>query len=287
MKRRFNKNIVTTRMKLNEVNLFRQLATEFNTRFSRSTFVEETHSHKGFVEYDSRILGRRKVVEISDLLFITFNKALGEIRINFLQAKYQNKPYKKFISFKGNVFQRELLSEKPDVIDIHGLGFHRNILNFTNYKSITSYGVFYVDIKGEIDFLYTMPEYTLPRSFKTKNGITTFYFSPGPYCPNASCTGGMWSDETISTCSLDVFASEVLNGRIGAPLTTTHMPYFRDLFASMLEIHPKNSVIQEMNDYFRYGNFDDYGNDSDSSSNGYHPNTIIVITEGKVNPDEI
>lgn len=106
MKRKFNENIVITGMKLNEVNLFRQLAMEFNTNFSKSTFVQETHSNKGFMEYDSRILGRRKVVEISDLLFITLNKASGELRINFLQAKYQGKPYKKFMSFKGNIFQR-------------------------------------------------------------------------------------------------------------------------------------------------------------------------------------
>lgn len=284
MKNRFNTNILKSGIKLNEVNLFRQLASEFNTKFSSSTFVEETHSHKGFVEYDSRLLGKRKLVEISDLLFITYNKSIKEFRINFLQAKYQSKPYKKFISFRGNIYQRELLSEKPDIFDVKGLGFHRNILNYTNFKSITSYGVFYVDIKGDIDFLYTMPEYTIPRNFKTKTGITTFYFAPGPYCPNASCRAGMLAQETISTCSMDIFASEVIMGRIGAPLQNSQVPYFKGLFSTMLKTNPDDHVLREINDYL---NENERYNNEMKTFNDYHPNVIVVIAEGRENNIEI
>jgi len=289
MKKRFNSRITTSGLPLNEVNLFRQLSDELNTRFSSSTFISETHGRKGFIEYQSRIKGGRKVVEISDLLIITYNKMKHEFRINFLQAKYKKTPYKNFISFRGNVYQRELLAEKPDIMDIHSLGFHRNILNFTNYMSITAYGIFYVDTSGEIDFLYTMPEYLFPKNLHTKTGITNFYFSRGSYCPYLRCTYGMMHDETISTCSLNIFTSELLAGRIGAPLDHMYIPYVSRKITSMLSFNPNNVVLSQLNEILK-----EYGQDREYESNiagmnysDYYPNTLIVITDGNRIDEEI
>lgn len=281
MKSRFNRDIALSGVKVNEINLFRLLANEFNTKVSKGIFVKETHSHKGFIEYNSRILGRRKVVEISDLLFLTYNKRLNELRMTFMQAKFKKEQYKKFISFRGNVFQRELLTEKPDISDINKLGFHKNSLNFTSYESITSYGVFYTDLKGEIDFLYTMPQYLQPLNLHTKTGITRFEFNPNPYCPYKKCMAGKMKDETISTCSLDVFTNEVLQGRVGAPVNLLIFPYIRSLIYSMLSVEPYNSVLIELsNNLSRL--FDT--NDLEFIRKEYdvfnHMNAVIVLTDG-------
>ena len=64
------------------------------------------------------------------------------------------------------------------------------------------------------------------------------------------------------------------------------MPYFKYLFDSIFKTYTENKVIQEIKDYFMNKDLIYYLNDIDSSLMGYHPNTIIVITEGKVNPED-
>ena len=164
MKSNFNLRIPCLPRK-DEINLFGLMAELFNTSHSKSTLVKKVHGRIGFVEYNSRILGKNKTVEIADLQLITCNKKTNEIRICFLQAKYRRGIFRRFLDIKTNLFQWELLMEKPNIIDTYHNGFPTNILNFTTYESITSFGVFYEDKSGEIDLMkYYIDYYDIPRT---------------------------------------------------------------------------------------------------------------------------
>jgi hypothetical protein len=280
LKTHFNNIIKSSKQLVNEVFLFRVMADIFNTCHSKATFVKETHSHKGFVHYNSKIQGKIKKIEISDLLFITYNKSINKVRICFLQAKYKKTNYRKFLSFRGNVYQRELLKDKPDIIDTNNLGFPCNILYFTNYKSITAYGVFYYDKVGDIDFLYTLPHFLKPKNIHVPKGDTPFHFQGYKSCPNVLCSKGILKDETISTCSLDVFQQEVLKGHIGAPVNGTLLPVIRNMISLMREQDPENSVIEEMQGFINESYNGLTTVDVPIKKVNYCPNAILLITDG-------
>ena len=271
MKQTFN-SLLNTLPKIDEVNLFRLMADLFNSDSSKATFVKEVHGHKGFVDYHSNILGSLKQIEIADLLLITCNRRNNEIRICFIQAKHRKGNYRRFLTFKANVFQWELLAEKPDVIDNYGAGFPTNILNFSTFESITSFGIFYHDRNGLIDFLYTLPKHILPRS---KKKIQTMDFWGNCICPNSSCLRGKMPNETISTCSMNIFKQEALACRIGAPIDSSMRLYLSNLFSSMRKNSSENI---ELIDEFM-GRLDVVNNDI--SDDMYQPNTILLMTDGE------
>lgn len=283
MKTDFNNEIKATPV-INEISLFRTMANGFNTNRSKGTFVEEVHGQKGFVEYYSNILGRIKKVEIADLMFITYNKSNREIRICFLQAKFKSKPCNGFLSFAGNIFQWELLSEKPDVSCKQGLHFPSNILNFAkgSYESITSYGVFYVDKAGEIDFLYTLPMHLNPYNLKVKRGITPFYFrTPMPYkCPDITCRIGINRNEVISTCSMDIFHEQMLLGKIGAPINTSIQRYIKQMIIKMRDNEPRNPLLNEIAERINVEDFNGRDLENLGGDGYYYPHAIIIITNG-------
>jgi hypothetical protein len=88
-------------------------------------------------------------------------------------------------------------------------------------------------------------------------------------------------DETISTCSLDVFTSEVLQGRIGAPVNSIIFPYIRNLIDSMLIAEPNNSVLIEISNYMNsLYNSNDLEFIKIKKDEFYHMNAVIVSTDG-------
>ena len=104
------------------------------------------------------------MVEIGDLVLITYDRSRKELRICTLQAKYKKDSVTKFLRIKRlDVFQWELLKDRPNVIAASKkYKVPQNILNFNpKYKSISAYGIFYQDPvpNGDIDFLFTIPEY--------------------------------------------------------------------------------------------------------------------------------
>lgn len=271
MKQTFN-SLLNSLPKIDEINLFRLMAKLFNSGTSKATFINEVHGHKGFVDYHSKILGSKKRIEIADLLLITCNRRNDEIRICFIQAKHRKGNYRRFLTFKANVFQWELLTEKPDIFDNYGAGFPTNILNFSIFESITSFGIFYYDRNGLIDFLYTIPRYIQPRS---KKKIQTMDFWGNCICPNSSCLRGKMPYETISTYSLDVFKQEALACRIGAPIDSSIKPYLSNLFYSMRKNSSEN--IELIDEFMK--RLDLVNNDI--SDDMYQPNTILLITDGE------
>ena len=228
MKAKLNAAVRAAGMKVDEEMLFRELAKEFNTAVSRATYVEEMH--KNMIEFGSGYkVGGVAKVELGDLMLLTYDKATNELRLCILQAKHRKGRYYRFLNFNANIFQWELLKDKPMIINrSKKFDFPTNILNFrTDYESITAYGIFYEDnISGEIDFLYTLPKYIVPKSIPKKKltkGVRMFHFS----CPrklgasNSLCRAGITCKEAVSTCSLDVFEAQVLRCKVGAPIDDT------------------------------------------------------------------
>jgi len=271
MKSIFNSRIPSL-IRKDEVNLFGLMAELFNTSHSKSTFVKKVHGRIGFVDYNSTILGRIKTVEIADLQLITCNRKTNEIRICFIQAKYRRGNFSRFLTLNANLFQWELLKDKPDIIDTYHNGFPTNILNFSTYKSITSFGIFYEDKSGEIDFLYTLPKHISKRN---NNEYQTMNFYGSCYCPNIHCAKGIMSNETISTCSMDIFEKEVLACKIGAPVVGNIKIYLAGLLQA---IRSNNSnEIHETLDEFN-SRLGDVGDNISLEVN--YPNTILLLTDG-------
>lgn len=279
MKTKLNQKIQHS-SKTNEIALFQIMASLFNSNISQSTFVKETHGRKGFIEFYSEINKKSKIVEIADILLITYNKRKSELRICFLQAKYKKERYTRFLSFIGNAYQWELLTYKPGITDVYHLGYPPNILNFSNYESITAYGVFYVDILNEINFLYTIPKFIIPKNIYKEKTTMNFFGSPCR-CPDEKCNWGIRTKETISTCSIDIFEEQVLAGNIGAPIKDFQtITFVNNLLLAMGEDYKNNETIYNLINILKTT----YNNDlKTTSSSNYYPNTIIIITDGNVN----
>lgn len=284
MKKEFNR-AVSSMINVNEVELFREMAKQFNyNKFTRATYVEEVHQR--YVEFNSSFQGGTKKVELGDLLFLTYNKSQKELKMCVLQAKYRSKPYKKFLDCDADIFQWELLYYRPDVYNKSKMNIPKHILNFRNdFKSITAYGIFYHDkMSNEIDFLYTLPELFSPKRMMP-NPSKVFSFT----CPNlggckitccgcgTGCLGkkGAVPWETLYTCAIDVFENEVLSWRIGAPINDSEIKkYILGLLQSMRRDADDREVIDEiLRDQ-------DFETDSEHFNNeDAHPSAVIVITE--------
>lgn len=270
---------------IGEIELFREMAKQFNyNKIAKCTYVKEVH--KNYVEFESSISIRNVTRELGDLLFFTYDKSKKELRICVLQAKYRKGSYRKFLNCKADLYQWDLLYYKPDV---HSKGkgcIPKNILNFRHdFKSITAYGIFYHDkLHKEVDFLYTLPELFYPSKL-TPPPSKTFYFNcPGNCSPRCCGSGsgcshkiGATKNETLFTCSIDVFEKEILSCRIGAPIYDENIKkYALSLLSSMRGESDVPEVIEEiLREYdFNEGIENEF-------INGGHPSAIIVVIESK------
>lgn len=283
MKSQLNYEIKRTGMKVDEENLFREMAKEFNTTISKATYVEVIH--KNSVEFSScyKVGGVAKV-ELGDLMLLTYDKARNELRICILQAKYKKGRYYYFLNFHADIFQWELLKEKPFITNkSKRFNFPSNILNFRDdYDSITAYGIFYEDnISREIDFLYTLPKHIEPRNYpkgRITNGVRSFYFRCPKHLgsPNSMCKEGITPKEAISTCSLDVFEEQVLRCKVGAPINDAKVKnWVARLLVSYKGSSTMPEVIDDLLEYLDVG--DDYI-DEVYDFEGI-PSVMVVVTD--------
>lgn len=286
MKKELNMVINKSGVKIEEVSLFREMSKQFNNYpVSRSTYVEEIHGRKGWVQFASGYkTGGTATCELGDLLFLTYDKAVKELRICILQAKYRKGRYGKFLNFNADLFQWELLRDKPDISNKGRLIFPKNILNFRNdYQSISAYGIFYNDnISGDIDFLYTIPGHIGPRSYPKRTiskGNRAFRFSCplGLGSPNLWCRKGYCHKEVISTCSMDVFEMGVLSCMIGAPVNLNINSWVMNLLRNVKDRADNPEIIEEI--------IKSYDSDIDLAYSNYLfdliPPIIFVITDSK------
>lgn len=163
---------------INEIILFREIHSILNTKFN-SILIEEAHQHK--ISYKSKALNNFIKREISDLLIITFSIKMKKAKMTFLQAKYKREKTLngKEFSFKGDFFQYELLATRPTITNHSAkFNFPSNILSFSNFDSIGSFGVFYNDTKGRLDMAYAVAKDLSVKKKVTskKQSSRTLYF---------------------------------------------------------------------------------------------------------------
>lgn len=218
MKAEINKK-VTSLAKINEISIFRAMESSINSK-SKSIFVEETHSWAGFVEYNSPNCPVPVVKEIADLMIVSHNPRNKENRLCFLQAKYHQKRISPFLKFRGDFYQWELLNIRPIIKNAGKSNFPKDILSFTNFKSISSFGIFYHDSNSKIDMLYSIPDLLSPTSIKThkKRPSTTLVFPGYKKCPISGGYTILNQNEIQTTCDLDMFEKLLLSGIVGAPI---------------------------------------------------------------------
>ena len=167
--------------RVDEITLFREINLILSKTFT-TTLIEETHQHK--VDYKSKAINDFVKREISDLLIIVFSRKIKKSKMTFLQAKYEvkNSFSKGQFSFKGDFFQYELLSTRPNIKNKSKFNFPVDILSFSNFDSIGSFGVFYKDGKGLFDMAYaTAKDLSINKPVRLKSQkLRTLYFPDLP-----------------------------------------------------------------------------------------------------------
>lgn len=281
-------------IKVDEVFLFREMMNIFNSySMSKAIFVKEVHGKKGMVKYNSKYRTTPPEVEIADLLLLTYNNSKEKIndnrlKISFLQAKYLKGTYKNFLNFKANIFQWELLKDKPQLINaVNNIPF--NILNFRDdYSSLTTYGIFYPDsASGDIDFLYTLPALIKPKntivSSKSKgNKNFEFICRKGLSNPDTSCILGLSSKEALTTCSMDIFENQVLSWKVGAPINDGIKPYVVGLLSNIRKGLSDTTIVDEVIEGL--GKINPDSNNSEFNVDESLP-VLLVITDSSLYED--
>src|ERR1035437_4950827 len=98
-----------------EIDLFQEMANILKTSYKVS-FVRETHKH--MVNFKSVTIAQTIQREISDLWIITFSPTKRIAKMTFLQAKFHRGGLKDPFEFNGDFFQYELLSNRPDIVNV-------------------------------------------------------------------------------------------------------------------------------------------------------------------------
>lgn len=206
---------------IDELLLFRNMSYLLNTSVSRCTYVNNIHG-KIYVEYLSKIANGIKRVELGDLWIFTYDLAKKVLKMCIMQIKYRKRQYYRFLDLPINIYQWELLKDKP-ILKYCNFNIPYQILSFQkSYESISAYGIFYhdnVSKKKEIDFLYTLPRCLKPKTPHKTSTIQSYEFiCPGGMgSPNLLCKECN-SKETFTTCSIDIFEKEILSAHIGVPI---------------------------------------------------------------------
>lgn len=201
-----------------EVRLFRWMVSILAKK-NRLLFIKETHGSKGFVEFTSKVKRKRMIwtKEISDLMFVIYSKKKQETKIFLLQSKFHRKRTSPFLVFHGDYLQLELLRDKPLINSRNNLRLPDDFLRLANgYKSFRTYGVFYRDRNGEIDFLYTVSD-LLKECSLLKQVFGKIEFNVNK--KNSTTRHITFNkNELLSTSSIDHFEKNLLNFKIGAPI---------------------------------------------------------------------
>lgn len=265
-----------SKLRFDEIFLFREMAKSLNN-ITPTIFVKETHGRRGWVQFHSEITNTVMQKEISDLLIVCLNKPTNEIKISFLQAKYHRTTINPFLRFHGDYLQLELLKRRPDINQNNFFGFPQNILNFSNYRSLTSYGVFYHDAGSSIDMLYSVSDLLRQENLNVLKGSIVF---PGHQeCPMINCFTAN-RKEMLSTCNLDLFESGLLSFQIGAPINNNKMieAYFGKLFKYIISNAKKGSDLSFLTDLL--GDFIRNTETTDNEIKG-NPAMLIIQTHSE------
>jgi hypothetical protein len=273
MKTEINKVISATKA-YREIPLFKAMATSLNN-YVPAIFIPETHGRRGWVKFNSARTGKTEQKEISDLMIISFNRPTKIFKLAFLQAKYHRHGTNPFLNFLGDYLQLELLQNRPVIQPNSFFKFPINILNFSTYRSLTTYGVFYHDLNNDIDMLYTIADLLIPTGLSIIRGNIEFPGNPG--CPKVNCqTTNLL--ELISTCNIDIFEKGLISFQIGAPiLNNSNMEkYLKRLLLHVKSITKTKEVVAYLDSFLT--NFINDSNETAFELPEIHPNILILQT---------
>lgn len=267
---------------IDELSLFENMSYLLNTSVSRCTYVNNIHG-KIYVEYSSKIANSIKKVELGDLWIFTYEQAKKVLRMCIMQIKYRKRQYYRFLDFPINIYQWELLKDKP-ILKSCNFNIPCQILNFQKeYESISAYGIFYHDNISkmkEIDFLYTLPRCLNPKNPHKTSTIQSYEFiCPGGMgSPNLLCKEYN-SKETLTTCSIDIFEKEILSARIGVPINGEMIRFVVTLLESMQDGADDASVIQRILSDFNEDQNRNTASHFFYKKNIEFPQALVIVTD--------
>ena len=158
--------------------------------------------------------------------------------MTFLQAKYNKDKFLNGgrVSFKGDFFQYELLSTRPNIRNNSSkFNFPNDILSFSNFDSIGSFGVFFKDAKGLFDMAYAAA-----KDLSTKHpSIQKIRSSRVLYFPSLNTNSSIFKldknklIELRATLNINCFIIGLLNFLIGG------------------EFIRQRSIVQFLKSYFK------------------------------------
>lgn len=240
-----------------EVDLFRRMLLDLKHYYHATVVASETHQHYVCFDAVDPITGANvnKRREISDLFIIAYSPNLRIARATFLQAKVarNNKGLDgNVFTFNGEYYQYYLLSQRP-MFRCANCGLPYYVLQDAYLSSIGSYGVFYKDTNNKVDFAYQPAGHLIQLA---STNIKTWHFqydnSQTYYTPKGI-------PDLYCTYNLDVFERELINLRLGSPLTIDrrHWPYphfwwhqlARSIVSSNQSVHLINEVISGVGEF--------------------------------------
>jgi hypothetical protein len=217
MKTVFNAYISAQGGVIGEVVLFRALAHALSQKY-KTLYLEETHQR--YVEFNSIAISAPIQREISDIWIISFSRKTNEARMTFLQAKFDKKPKtSRIFKFSGEYFQYELLSDRPLIKDVSTNTnlFPDDVLSYTTFDSVGTFGVFYYDSNGDFDLAYCIASFLQCTSkAKIKKQTTKILKFPPFSCLHYPCF--RYINELICTTDMDTFEFYLTSMLIGAPI---------------------------------------------------------------------
>lgn len=203
---------------MDEPALFRHLATSI-TKFSASTFIDETHGVKCNVNFDC-VTGKNERCEIADLLIISVGPD-DSLRATFWQAKKEHSSnwgaaigVACQFDFTGQFNQWDLLARRPTVSGVSRFQPPADILSAFGSASIGSIGVFY-EKAGDIEVYHSIAEMiACPR--RAAEGKKKVRLVMNSYLEKYLYMDG----EAIVKPTLEEFLEAMFSHRIGALLNS-------------------------------------------------------------------
>lgn len=262
----------------NEIDLFQEMANVLKTNYKVS-FVRETHKH--MVDFNSSTITQTIQREISDLWIITYSPIRKLAKMTFLQAKFHRQALKSPFEFKGEFFQYELLSKRPNIVNIgRRYNLPSDILSFAKNDSIGTYGVFYFDNIRKIDMAYSTAALLSPKSIATHNTQTNVSLV-FPNINSNSCLLKHYKSaqlELAATLNIDCFVDGLLGFLIGAEIQS-NKAILSTLKTTILKIS-QDDVSREFIEFIDSFEVNDNFNNSNIIE-GISGNILLINVENK------
>lgn len=214
----------------NEIACFKNLETAINS-VSCNITAEVYHGAKSFVDFHPvshpapNWLGRLPArCELADLLLISYRKRPAfELRIAFLQAKYDKKKYNhpqciNTIQFKADKKQWYLLRYRPSIKAVNkNNSIPQNILSDAICSTVGAFIVF-SKLNNNNNIIFCAADNINPLNQQTTSRYVVFTTSLR-CCGNKfrPCSQYIFNENQISACTYG-FISSLINVQIGTPI---------------------------------------------------------------------